>query len=130
MVKIKGGAFNMGSPGDEPGRNTTNENQHPVTVSGFYMSKSPVTQELYAYLTGDTPSSFAGTNLPVERVTWYDAAEFCNKLSDASGLDRVYTITGRTPAGTEYPITSATVTADWTKKGYRLPTEAEWEYAC
>jgi len=64
----------------------------------------------------------------VEQVTWYDAVEFCNKLSSADGLQQVYTISGRTPA-TGYPITSATVTADFTKSGYRLPTEAQWEYA-
>jgi len=64
----------------------------------------------------------------VEQVTWYDAVEFCNKLSAAEGLTSVYTITGRTPA-TGYPITSATVTTDFSKSGYRLPTEAQWEYA-
>jgi len=66
---------------------------------------------------------------PVESVTWYDAVEFCNKLSAQESLQSVYTITGRTPSS-GYPINSATVTADFTKNGYRLPTEAEWEYAC
>jgi formylglycine-generating enzyme required for sulfatase activity len=67
-------------------------------------------------------------NLPVEQVTWYDAVEFSNKLSAKDGYKAVYTITGRTP-DSGYPITSATVTQDMTKNGYRLPTEAEWEYA-
>jgi len=66
---------------------------------------------------------------PVEMVTWFDAIEFCNKLSDKEGLTPVYTITGRTPSS-GYPITAATVTAEWTNNGYRLPTEAQWEYAC
>jgi sulfatase modifying factor 1 len=63
----------------------------------------------------------------VEQVTWYDAVEFCNKLSAREDLQNVYTITARSPA-TGYPITSVTVTTDWTKDGYRLPTEAQWEY--
>jgi len=62
-------------------------------------------------------------------VTWYDAVEFCNKLSEREGLTKAYTITGRNPS-TGYPITSATVTVNWETNGYRLPTEAEWEYAC
>jgi formylglycine-generating enzyme required for sulfatase activity len=62
-------------------------------------------------------------------VTWYDAIEFCNKLSEREGLASVYTITGRTPAA-GYPITGATVTPNWSTNGYRLPTEAQWEYAC
>jgi formylglycine-generating enzyme required for sulfatase activity len=63
------------------------------------------------------------------QVTWYDAVEFCNKLSQLEGLTPAYTINGRTPA-TGYPITNAAVTANWSNNGYRLPTEAQWEYAC
>ena len=75
----------------------------------------------------DPASGEVQENRPVECVTWYDAVEFCNKLSEKERLQKVYTISGRSPA-TGYPITSATVTADWSKNGYRLPTEAQWEY--
>jgi formylglycine-generating enzyme required for sulfatase activity len=70
---------------------------------------------------------FAGdSNRPVEKVTWYDAAQFCNLLSVTEGLNPVYKFAS---AQVSYPITSGTVTVDLTKNGYRLPTLAEWEYA-
>ena len=128
MIKIPGGTFMMGSPPAE-NMHGTEETQHSVVVSGFQMGKYEVTQKQYKAVTGSDPSRFKGDKLPVEKVSWYDAVEFCNKLSKKEGLKPVYTITNRTPER-GYPITIATVVADLKANGYRLPTEAEWEYAC
>jgi formylglycine-generating enzyme required for sulfatase activity len=128
MVSVPGGNFLMGS---FDGISDSDSNERPVhkaIVTGFLMSKYEVTQEQYLTVTGSDPSTFKESNHPVEKVTWYDALEFCNWLSEREWLQKVYTITDRTPA-TGYPITNATVTMDMTKNGYRLPTEAEWEYA-
>ena len=107
-----------------------------VTLSAFKMGRYEVTQELYQAVTGVNPSYLGSdpavgeiqSKRPVETVTWYDAIEFCNKFSEKEGLTPVYTITGRTPAS-GYPIIYAEVTANWNNNGYRLPTEAQWEYA-
>jgi len=127
MAFVPGGSFQMGTP-LSGGGDSTERPVRTVTVSEFYMGKYEVTQELYQSVTGHNPSYFSGTNLPVERVTWYDAVEFANKLSEREGLQPVYTISNRTPS-IGYPIEFATVTANSNKNGYRLPTEAEWEYA-
>jgi len=117
FVRIQGGTFSMGSPSTEPGRGD-DETQHEVTVSSFYMGKHEVTQGEYEAVMGTNPSYFKGDNLPVENVSWYDAVEYCNALSRKEG---------RSPA---YRVKGTEVTWNRGANGYRLPTEAEWEYAC
>jgi formylglycine-generating enzyme required for sulfatase activity len=135
MVRINGGTFMMGSPASEPQR-SDNETQHQVTVSSFYMGKYPVTQREYQQVMGTNPSNFKGDNLPVEKVRWYDALVFCNKLSMKEGLSPAYSINGSTdPAAwggvpTDRNATWNAVAIVAGSNGYRLPTEAQWEYAC
>ena len=110
-------------------RDGTAANISTITTA-FRMSQYEITQAQYvAVTTAANPSYFTGATLPVERVTWFDAVEFCNDLSTLEGLTPVYTITGRNPVGTGHPIYDATVTATWANTGYRLPTEMEWEWA-
>jgi formylglycine-generating enzyme required for sulfatase activity len=117
MARIQGGTFMMGSPASEASRDS-DEVQHQVTVSSFYMGKYEVTQKEYAALMGTNPSNFKGDNLPVENVSWYDAVNYCNARSRSEGLTPAYTVSG------------TDVTWNRSANGYRLPTEAEWEYAC
>jgi formylglycine-generating enzyme required for sulfatase activity len=124
FVLVKGGTFTMGSPASEPERGT-DETQHRVTVGDFYIAKSSVTQREYSQLMDSNPSEFktnpsnsSGDNLPVENVSWFDAIRFCNARSTREGLTPAYTISGET------------VTWNRAANGYRLPAEAEWEYAC
>jgi formylglycine-generating enzyme required for sulfatase activity len=100
LVRIPGGTFLMGSPEDEKDRADREGPQHKVTVPTFYMGKYPVTQAQYQAIMGKNPSRFKGDDLPVETVSWADAVEFCARLTKKTGNE------------------------------YRLPSEAEWEYAC
>ncbi|MGF1477962.1 MAG: SAV_2336 N-terminal domain-related protein [Cyanophyceae cyanobacterium] len=109
MVAVLGESFLMGSPKDEAGHYRDEEPQHEVTVSDFFISKYPITQAQWQVVASlpevnraleTDPSDFKSDNRPVENVSWYDAVEFCDRLSRH------------------------------TNREYRLPTEAEWEYAC
>jgi eukaryotic-like serine/threonine-protein kinase len=114
MVQIPGGSFMMGSPETEAERSDRESPQHQVTVPSFFMGKYPVTQAQYQAVVkqgiigkifggnsaNSDPSRFKGANRPVENVSWNNAVEFCQKISQKTG------------------------------KIYRLPSEAEWEYAC
>jgi formylglycine-generating enzyme required for sulfatase activity len=100
MVSVPGGTFLMGSPLSETGRDNDEGPQNEATVQSLYMSKYEVTQAQYKAVMSTNPSSFKGDDLPVDSVSWNDAVEFCRKLSQTTGRE------------------------------YRLPTEAEWEYAC
>ena len=113
FVHIEGGSFQMGS-------NDGNDDEKPVrtvTLKGFSMSRYPVTQKEWKSVMGNNPSSFKGDNRPVENVSWFDAIEYCNELSRREGLTPAYTRNGKNVI--------------WNREanGYRLPTEAEWEYA-
>jgi formylglycine-generating enzyme required for sulfatase activity len=158
MVRIPSGTFTMGSPANEPNRWDREGPQRRVTISSFFMSRNPVTVaefrrfiEASGYYTdaerdgggsviigGDwvlgghwvhradanwrNPYFQQGDNHPVVLISWFDAIEYCNWLSSQEGLTPAYTISGYGD--------NRTVTWNKNANGYRLPTEAEWEYAC
>lgn len=104
-----------------------------VAVPGknYSILKTEVTQELYEFVMGKNPSYFGGEkNLPVEKVSWYDAVRFCNKLSEQEGLEPVYSVDGETDLGQwsrDFP--DEKMECNESANGYRLPTVEEWQYA-
>ncbi len=99
MVKVAGGTFTMGASTSDSEADSDEKPAHRVTLSGYYIGKYEVTQKQWVEIMGSNPSYFKGDNLPVERVSWEDIQEFLRKLNAKTGMN------------------------------YRLPTEAEWEFA-
>ncbi len=128
MLAIRAGRFLMGSPEDDELRLEEEGPQRTVNISAFKMSETEITQAQWEDVMGWNDSHFIGDDHPVEDVSWFDCVWFCNELSDAEGYAKCYTITDTWYDGDH--ITSADVTRDFEANGYRLPTEAEWEYAC
>lgn len=91
-----------------------------VEVAPFLLSKYLVTQSLYLSVVSENPSTFVGEAKPVENVSWFDAVLFCNKLSQVDGLKECYQV----------DLDTQSVTLKNDANGYRLPTDAEWEYSC
>ncbi len=116
FIRLSGGTFTMGSPVSERQRQP-DEAQHEVTLAPFYVDPYEVRQADYEAIMGANPSQHKGANFPVENVVWLDAVRYCNALSEKRGLKPVYTIDGEA------------VRWDRRANGYRLLTEAEWEYA-
>ncbi len=112
MVSIPAGTFTMGSEGHLADESPA----HEVSLDGFLMDRYEVTQDLYSKFVPTNGSHFKGPDRPVEQINWTDAALFCNMRSKAEGLDPCYD--------------ENTAECNFDANGYRLPTEAEWEYAC
>jgi formylglycine-generating enzyme required for sulfatase activity len=119
FVQIPAGTFLMGSTDTEPG-SRVDETLHPVAITHpFALAKTEVTQRQWQGIMGTAPSYLDGCpDCPVENVSWLDAIDFCNELSRHHGLTPVYT------------RIDSSVTWNYQANGFRLPTEAEWEYAC
>jgi len=142
---IPAGTFTMGSPETEIGRRNNESHQRQVTISeGFWIGVFPVTQEEWKRVMGNNPSHFQANpaagetqgRRPVENISWYDALVFANRLSIMEGLAPAYSINGSTNPDDwgETPYWEMSATWDAVEivpgaNGWRLPTEAQWEFA-
>ena len=132
---IPSGSYNMGSPTTENCREPGNfkETLHQVTLTrSFLVSVTETTQGQFEELMGYNPSSFinCGPDCPVERISWHEAAQYCNAVSTQQNLPLCYTCTGQSNNANCAPATAYAGNKFIICPGYRLPTEAEWEYAC
>ncbi len=136
FVQVPAGSFPMGSPLSEAGRSADEGPQHTVRVASFSIGRYEVTQAEWMAIMGSNPSQSRGERLPVECVSWYEILVYCNKRSLAEGLAPCYRINGSTDPSHWGSVPEKAngnwnaATCDFSARGYRLPTEAEWEYAC
>ena len=136
MVFVEGGSFKMGS------KNIEECPMHRVCLNDFYLSETEITQDVFANVMKKNPSYFKGEegdtsfgNYPVDSVSWYDAIYFCNLLSIRQKLEPCYSVDGVSdPAYWDYQPCEGNhffekIYCNFNADGYRLPTEAEWEFA-